>query len=954
MEPFLKLVASDLYTRFGDDLQKVTLVFPSHRSTLFFQKYLSGIIPKPIWLPKTVGISDLMYETSGLKPAEPILLIFKLYKIYCEKLQSQETFDSFYYWGNVMLADFDQIDKHRVNPEILFSNIRNLKEIDEKFGGFTPEQLESIKSFFANFGNSNSLIKEKYYKIWSLLGLIYTDFRNQLLNEGLCYEGLAYRIASDRFGDDNLQFNHEPIVFIGFNALNECEKSLFRFARQFKGALFYWDYDSYYLDNEIHEAGTFIRQNITEFPNCLPSRHFNNFNNLNQVNLVSSSGIIMQAKSIKQILAGIRDKGIDVGINTAIILPDENLLLNVLSSIPQDVGSVNITMGYPLKETPAYSLAECLLRLQISSKKGGENQVQFYYKDMLSLVNHPYIRFIDSAKSEEIKNLIVARNLIYVEMSDLGESSDIFKLILEKHDTGIQVAHYLLAVFNRIANFFSGDVSNSKRTDLEFVYSIYLTINKIINAFSNVEVEISVKLFQQLLKKVLLQQRVSFNGEPLEGLQVMGFLETRTLDFENLIVLSVNDDILPGKSYSPSFITPSLRYAFQLPDIKQLDSIYSYYFFRLLQRAKNIYLVYCNRAEGLSSGEPSRYAVELMYEKPELIRQVEIKLDLGISAELPIEIIKNEQVINNLNKFLELSANGKYLSPSALTNYILCPLRFYFRSIAGIKEPEEVLEEIDLPGFGQIIHKSMELVYKEIPKKMIEKADIETLISNKKLINGIIESTFLNIYYNNSTTSAVASLSGRNLLVLNQVKYLIAKMLQVDAKRTPFTLEGHEEQVIITGKHSINTNSFSFRLGGFIDRLEKRNGNTTILDYKTGAYKDKGNFKSIDDLFDPAKHGKVKEIFQMFTYCYILIKSGVCNDVVPQLWFVRNTSPDYLPNIKNDGKIVESFSPWFNDFELNLLNLIGEIYNPEIPFYQTKEVKTCKTCPYFSICRREL
>lgn len=959
MTPFLKLVADDLIKDFGKDISNINLVFPNRRASLFFNKYLSETIEKPIWQPSIVTISDLMYKISGLNQLDPVSLIVKLYDIYSKKLHTLETFDSFYFWGEVMLIDFDQIDKYRVDAKQLFTNILDIKEIDERFSGFSPEQLQALRTYLGVMTDSNdSIIKDRYLSIWKVLGPIYNEFRSQLAAEGYSYEGLAYSISASKLDNSSNNILNGTYAFIGFNALNECEKALFRHLKKSNKALFYWDYDLYYTQSDVHEAALFLKDNLYEFPNKLNSTHFNNLNSDSKIYLISAPSGVTQAKLIPQMLDKLKVLTPELNINTAIILPEEHLLLPVLSALPDDIGELNITMGYPLKETAAYNLAEFLIKLQINSRTDDSGQVRFYHKDIISILNHPYLQIVDSESSITVINRISAQNLIFVDSDDLKDSP-VFKVLFVAQSEGKQLAKYLIDAFRAIAEPISQktDVTSfNSNLELEYIYSLYTNLNRLVDVIDQHSIELSNKIFRQLFRKALAQVRVSFSGEPLSGLQVMGFLETRTLDFENIIMLSVNDDVLPGNHHRPSFIIPSLRFAFGLPDFTHQDAMYAYYFYRLLQRSKQVFLVYRNRAEGLASGELSRFVLQLLMESKKKIERIDVKFELGIATQTEISIDKTEKVLLKLNRYLEGSEVEKYLSPSAFTAYQNCPLQFYFRYIADVREPDEVTEDVDLPGFGKIFHAAMELIYSSFEKETIDKIDLEQLLKDQHRLEKLIDRAYSNIYFKSEMEDIRAKLTGRSLLVLDQINHSIKGVLKTDIKRAPFKIIKQEENVSAIIPFSLNGSKLNLRIGGIVDRLDTDGNTVRVVDYKTGNADKKGVFSSIDDFFDPKKSDKTKEVFQIFIYCYALKKQEGYSDIKPELWFIRNTATDYLPKVsyqesKNTYEI-KSFNQWENEFIDKLRILIAEIFDKSRPFSQTTDESVCKKCPYSSICGR--
>jgi len=535
------------------------------------------------------------------------------------------------------------------------------------------------------------------------------------------------------------------------------------------------------------------------------------------------------------------------------------------------------------------------------------------------------------------------------------------EVLFVSQTTGSQMATYLVEACRLIAGFINQKTETENfntQIELEYLFSLFTNLNRLVDVINQNSIDISLKIFRQLFRKAFAQVRVSFSGEPLSGVQVMGFLETRTLDFENLIMLSVNDDILPGYHHRPSFVTPSLRFAYGLPDYSHQDAIYGYYFYRLLQRSKQVYLVCRNRSEGLMSGELSRFALQLLMESGKKIERIDLKFDLGITKQNEISIEKTEHVFQRLSRYLTGDDNKKYLSPSAFTSYLSCPLKFYYRYIADIREAEEVAEEVDLPGFGKILHAAMDLIYTSIGKDTIDKADLDLLINNPLALNLMIEKAFAKEYLKTDKKDIKSLLTGRNLLILEQIKYSIVKMLKTDIKRVPFKIIRMEGEISANLEFKGNGKDYQIRIGGIVDRLETDGNTIKVVDYKTGKADGKGEFASIDDFFDAKKGEKTKEVFQIFSYCYALKQQYGYSDIKPELWFVRNISPDYMPCVlyKESTKTkseVMSFNQFENDFVDKLKALAADIFDTSKPFSQITDLDTCRKCPYTSICGRK-
>ncbi len=966
MSNFLQLVANDLVNRYGNDLSEQTLVFPNQRARLFFNQHLSALISKPVWAPTVTTISEIMQGLSRFQYDDSKNLVTKLFNVYRKVKRSDEPFENFYFWGEVMLADFDQIDKYMVDAQKLFTNVKDIKEIEERFGGLTAEQSDALREYLGVIADSSqpSEIRSNFLSIWNILGDIYREFNEILQSQGLCYEGMAYRKAVEELlNDEKFKGTEKNIAFIGFNALNECEKILFKHYKREGKVLFYWDYDPFFMDLKDHEAGLFIRDNVSQFGNALPREVFDNEPAQGKdVSLIAAPSTVTQCKLIPRILQEMAAHGAKLNESTAIVLPNESLLIPTLQAIPNDIEQLNITMGYPLKETPAFSLAEFLIKLQMNVRSGDGKEVKFYHRDVVSLLNHPYIRLCEPEMASKLVSEIKRNNRIYPTAEMVAKSPLLKRIFVEPKDQK-PLTSYLIAVCNEVSQIFASKIETDEkqqyRINLEFLYTLHKSLNRLHGVISSLNFEVTNKVLLQLVRKAFHQERVSFSGEPLAGLQLMGFLETRALDFENIVILSFNDDILPGRSHPVSFITPSLRVAFGLPNHKFHDALYAYYFYRLMHRAKRVYLVYSCRTEGLSSGEVSRFGLQLqmeqMYGK---IKKISVGFDVNITPPPPITIEKDEAVLELLFSNLEKNDKGITLSPSGLTTYITCPLRFYFRYCVGIKEDEDIAEEIGAQEFGQIIHKTMEMLYESFSEKTVFEVMIESLLKKPEHIENVLDEVFHSIYLKQDKVDKSEILSGRNMIARNAMLYTIKKMLKVDMDRTPFFLMSQEEEIFVPIEVTVNDQPKSILLGGFIDRLEKKDGTLWVIDYKTGRKdNNKGKFTNIEELFDPTIVDKRKEVFQIFCYCHAVKHKYPDLKVKPAIWFVKTLkSEDELKvDFKAEKKFeaIEDYTPFMGEFQLRIKELIAEIFNPNVPFDQTTKHESCKSCPFISICGRE-
>lgn len=957
MKPFLEIVSQDLFSKYGEKISETTLVFPSRRAALFFNIHLSKLISKPIWLPSIVSIDELMQQVSGLTIDDPLRLVSKLYHVYNRVRGVNEPFENFYFWGDVMLTDFDQVDKYLVNPKQLFTNIKDIKEIEEKFGELTAEQTDILKDYLGIMNADKvSDLRKNYLDLWEKLLDIYTQFRNELDLESLAYEGMVYRKAAQILDSKSEVSLPNHIIFIGFNALNECEKVLFKRCKKDYNTLFYWDYDPVFLDNTNHEAGIFIRQNLSLFPNAL-SRDVIEENTIKDktIRIIAAPSTVSQTKLIPKLLSELEENGAKLDISTAIVFPKENLLLPALQAIPKKIESLNITMGYPTKETPAFSLIDLLIRLQINAKKVDEDTTRFYHKDVLGVFNHPYIRIIDQNTTRSVVTELKKRNRIYTTNKEIAKSSLLSQIFCLQSENDL--IDYLINISKEIAiniaSFSKEEDNNKLRIELEFLYALHKSLTRAKGILMEKDILISHKTLLQIIRKIFIQERVSFSGEPLSGLQIMGFLETRSLDFENLVVLSFNDDILPGRNHPISFITPSLRVAYGLPNYKYHDAVYAYYFYRLLARSKRVFLVYSGRTEGMSSGEISRFGLQL--EMEQMIGKVE-KISVGYNLELTpplaISIEKSDDVIDSLLKNINKKDKGITLSPSALTTYLHCPLRFYFRYVSKIAEDDDVTEEVGALEFGRIIHGVMEEIYKKYNGRTVLSATVNQILNDSIGLEAIVNKVFNEVFLNISDSS-IEGISGRNLLALNAILYTIKRMLQLDAARAPFELISHEKEAYFTVNLNGNDQIEKVKVGGFIDRIERVQNTIWSIDYKTGRHEGKGNFKHISDLFLPEKIDNHKEVLQTFCYSLALQELYPSSPIKPALWFVKVAKAGSDFDIKFGNKPINDFSEYEQEFRGDLKSLISEIFDSSVPFSQTTDDDKCKNCPYKTICGKD-
>jgi len=947
---FLRQIANTLYKNNGYQLSDCCIVFPNQRAGLFFTKYLSEIIEKPIWSPEVITINTLTEKLSKLQVADDLKLVFDLYESYKTELKTTETFDDFYYWGEMLLADFDDIDKYLVPVDDLFKNLASLKEIEDVFSGFSDEQKEAIKAFWSSF-NPDKYSKHQgdFISIWSALLAIYKNFNAKLKAQNLAYEGLVYRYVATNLENITSQLDHKKYIFIGFNALNECEKKLFYFLKNKGLAEFYWDYDNYYVENNNHEAGFFLRTNLKDF---VPSQLDLSFDNLadtsKKIDLIAVPSNVGQAKIIHSILSEIKDEDLS---KTAVILADEHLLMPVLYSLPKSIDKVNITMGYPLKDTPIYSFIEHIVELHKTVKK--EPNYIFYYQQVIYLLSNQFVRLVDEEAANNLRTEIITGNKIYLEPLELAATPFLTKLfsVVKNPD---DISAYLLSLLEIIVGKCNQE-SNKQQDmlELEYIYHTYLSIKRLKELIVSYSIAISkVDTYFKLLKKVIASQTIPFIGEPLAGLQLMGILETRALDFEKLIILSLNEGVFPKNTSAPSFVPYNLRKGFGLPTIEHQDAIFSYYFYRLIQRAKQITFLYNTQSNNTTSGEVSRFIYQLKYESGYTISEKSQVFDVAFADKKPIVIDKTEQVQTKLSNYLSNSELKRYFSASALNSYIDCSLKFYFRYIANIQETNKILEEIDAATYGNLLHKVMKFLYQPYLQKIITADDLKALKSNHNQIEKFIVTAFHEDYFKQPESKNIA-LVGNNILIAETLKKYIDRILTVDQQYAPFTVVALEEKYTLNLPVNLAGKEQEICLAGNIDRIDKVGNNLRIVDYKSGNVD--LDFKGFDSLFDSINEKRNKAAFQILFYSMLYHQSvSSANTIVPAIYQIKSMFDDNFSfNISADKSVILDYSLVHDDYQTRLKELLAEIFNSATNFVQTENTKNCVYCPYSGICKRD-
>lgn len=965
MQTFLQLVAQDLYQKIGNDLSRVAIVFPNKRASLFFNEYLAMQSDRPIWSPAYVSISELFRQLSPWKSGDPIRLVCELYKVFREETRSEETLDDFYFWGELLISDFDDVDKNLVDADRLFSNLQDLKNIMDDYDFLDSEQEEAIRQFFQNFSiERRTQLKEKFISLWDKLGDIYHHYRHNLAELGIAYEGMMYRYVMEELQPDKLKYEH--YVFVGFNVLNKVETKFFQRLREAGKALFYWDYDVFYtrLPREntppyTHEAGEFILRNLKIFPNELPEAVFDTLRKPKNVRFISAPTENAQARYLPEWIRSVTKKGLpETPVKekeNAVVLCNEALLLPVLHSIPSEVKNVNITMGFPLAQTPVYSFVSALIELQTTGYRRDTGRYQ--YEAVQSVLKHPYTRQL-STSAEGLEKQLTRDNRFFPLPSELKQDTFLEQVFTPK--TGISaLCQYLTEMLREVAVLYqqeqeTDDIFNQLYR--ESLFKSYTLINRLLNLIDNGELNIQIETLRRLLCRLLATSNIPFHGEPAIGMQVMGVLETRNLDFRNLIMLSLNEGQLPKAGGDSSFIPYNLRKAFGMTTIEHKNAVYAYYFYRLIQRAENVTLLYNTASEGLNRGEMSRFMLQFLVESPHTISREYLEAGQSPQSGREISVEKTPEIITRMYERYDVNRHPRSLfSPSALNTYLDCRLKFYYRYVAGLKAPDEVSAEIDSALFGTIFHRAAELVYKDLTAngKEIRKDDLEQVLSNDIKLQNYVDTAFKEEFFHVALTEK-PEYNGTQLINAKVITSYLRQLLRNDLQYAPFFMEGMEKKVTEIIEIETPQGKLALNIGGTIDRIDSKDDTLRIVDYKTGG--SPKTPENIKQLFTPAD-GRPNYIFQTFLYASIMCRKQSLK-VAPSLLYIhRAASETYSPVIEmgeaRQPKIpVNNFAFYEDEFRERLQTLLQEIYNPEEAFTQTEDTKKCEFCDFRELCRR--
>ena len=876
MKSFLEHVAEDLLSRYGTNLSRVAVVFPNKRASLFLNEHLARLAGKPIWSPSYITISDLFRSHSSLQVADPILLVCELHRVFTACTGIDETLDHFYGWGQLLLSDFDDLDKNMAPADKVLANLRDIHELDDT-SYLTPEQREMIKRFFSNFSEEhNSELKERFLRLWSHIGEIYHQFNAQLAEKQLAYEGALYRQVVT---DESIEFEYDTYVFIGFNLLQQVEQTLFRRLEQQGKAIFYQDTDE------------------------VPPQH---------INYISAPTENIQARYISEWLNSDRIKD---GRHTAIVLCNEGLLQTVIHCLPESVDKVNITTGYPLSQTSIASLINTLINMQVH---GYSLRKQMFTRRWVeSIKRHPYASIMPDDFAKER----------YTEIQPL--------------------LHWLINITQTIATSKSPIIDSP--LDTESLFRMYTLLNRLSGLVDSGILMVDVITLQRLIGQLITSTSIPFHGEPAEGIQVMGVLETRNLDFDHVLLLSCNEGNMPRGVNDTSFIPYALRKAYGLTTVDYKVAIYQHYFHRLLQRASDVTILYNNATSDGKTAEMSRFMLQLMVENKIPISFLTLKAGQTPQLHAPKTIEKTPDVIAQMRKRFSKEEGG--ISPTAINNYLRCQLRFFYRYVCGIAEPDSTEDDlIDNRLFGNIFHKAAQVIYTPFIGNTVSSMMLEELLKEEVTIERAVDEAIKQEFFKiNDPSRPLPPLDGLQIINREVIIKYIRQLLEVDCRFTPFRIIDLEKWE--------STEIGGFKVGGIIDRLDSIYNSETgeelvrVVDYKTGS-RDASSLPDVASIFTPEAVKDHSDYFlQTFLYAHI-VRSKSPNKVSPCLLFIQHAGgKDYDPTLSIGKEPVTDIATYSDEYISLFENLLAEIFNPQLSFTPTDDRKHCETCPFASLCR---
>ncbi len=956
MKKFLEYVAEDIIRKYGTDLSRIAIVFPNKRASLFLNEMLAQKAGRPIWSPAYVTISEFFRQHSKLVVGDSIKLVCDLYKSFVKCTGTDETLDRFWGWGQLLIADFDDIDKNMADASDVFRNIKNIHELDD-VSYLDEEQKEVLRKFFVNFtDDADSELKKRFLRLWCHIGDIYDDFRECLRKQSIAYEGMLYREVADNLIVDDY---YDMYIFVGFNVLQKVEQKVFSHLRKEGKARFYWDFDEYYmpkgaLSSTANEAGYYVSQYLRDFPNELDNSNagiYRNFKCGKKITYISASTDNAQSRYVTDWLK--ENSRCKYGKDTAIVLCDESLLPAVIHGIPQEAGSVNITTGFPLFQTSIASFVMQLLDLRLNGLSLTDGT--FRVKYVMQLLSHPYAGYVSDTclkLADTLRNERIYRPSASLLAVD-GNTAVLFNASTDNKT----LLQWILDVLKLVAAGCGTDVNEPLFQESLFrMYTLCNRLNELIKAG---ELDVDIVTLQKLIIQLVNSTTIPFHGEPAEGIQVMGILETRNIDFDHVLVLSCNEGNMPKGINDSSFIPYSIRKVHGLTTVDNKVSIYAYYFYNLLQRASDITLVYNNSTENGHTGEMSRFMLQLMIESGLDIRRMSLQTGQRLVPAKAVGIPKSAAIMSILDRM-------EYISPTSINRYMRCPLQFYYGNVAMIKEPEDdELDEMSGRLFGNIFHTASEILYKSLRRTdgTVSVESIDYAMKHKEMVGRIVDEAFSEVVSGAGTKHRV-DYNGLQLINREVIIRYLCRLLEIDRELAPFRINDVETSVYTLLTITNGAGTRQINVGGRIDRLDQIYDKAAgcqrlrVVDYKTGRYPSK-KINTVEEIFsmpiEPDKHADY--YLQTMLYAMIVRHDPRVNPdgcpVSPALLFIQHTAEEgYDPTLLVGKERVADIADIEEEFADRLKSVVSDIFDSQKPFSPTADKSVCGLCPYAGMCGR--
>lgn len=971
MTPFLRQVADIYASREADRIHSYCFVFPNKRSAAFFRHHLEEALSAAVLMPEITTITDFVAEFSPLTEANRYEQLFTLYDEYRKQPGVDVDFNKFVFWGDMLMNDFNDVDRYLVDPKSIFINVKRLKEISANY--LTEKQISVIKRYWGvqlPFNDPDHLwnhieyadrpaAQSKFARLWQVLLPLYEGYTARLRDKGLATQGMLYRNAAESLSADrDTDLPYERCIFVGFNVLTTAEHKIFSRLQRRGKADFYWDFDSPMARIPHNRPGKFISQNMRDYPSRYPLEEFR-CDNIPHTEILAVSSNIGQTKvagcQLRKWLETGQITDRDNATDTAIVLPDESLFIPMIHSVPEDISNINVTMGFPMRYAPVAALMSSIISLQLRSRKrSATGEVTYFFEDVESLITNPGISYKSPDGVRRIANRILTDRIYNVPAALILELAPELAPVFAPIDNPDSLKS-VIGYIRELCRFLNDGIDDSDRMQRVFVEAYSQAVTRLEEAADEFGVNMNGNSFFKMIERAVNSESINFFGEPLRGLQIMGVLETRALDFNNVIMLSMNERVFPRKHYTRSFIPDPLRKDYGMATTDFQESIFAYYFYRLISRARNVTLIYdSRRVGGCRNSGISRYPAQLLYifgnrdvtHRNMLYPQCYFR-DGAVSAR------KTERVMKLLEQFA--TPEGKNLSASAINTYINCPLSFYLQYVEGFNPPDEVTDYMTDSTYGTIFHEMAQTLYESLRPVPDEPFTVtsgmleEFLRPNNLFVDKLVVEMINKHYHRLPEERRQERLVGESMIVGKVLRASLLEVIRRDIELTPFTYVGSEVEIrtrlAVSPRLTVN-----FRL--FIDRVDEAQGSLRFIDYKTGD--ESLTSPSVEDLFETDTDRRAKGLMQLLTYCEVY-REATGNDrpIRPMIYKLRTIAPKGVPPVRINKKNIDDYHEVSDSFRPALIKTIESIFDPDVPFRQCSDDHACKFCKFTGICHRE-